>query len=796
MHVAGLGVAVLCLGGFGLPISVPPQPETPLLAKVAPEECLFYMSFAGMADADAESSNKTERIMAEPAVQKLGAAIGKAITSAATGAKSKDPSAPPYEDILTVAKAVLTQPAALYVSRIDMGPKGPVPCGGAIIKVGDDSEALNAKIEEMMQGLPPEAIESLEIGGQTWQQLKAGPVPLAWGFRGKYLVIGFGDGELEAMLKRAKGTTPAWLTKLRKDLAVDRLSTVTYVNMKAILPMATAAAGPRGSQVSEVLGALGLSNVGAIRCVTGLDETGFVNRMEATIAGQPQGLFSVLTAKTLSAADLASVPQDASFAFAAKLDLAEIWKIVASILQKTEPGGQNQALAGLGMMEQMLQVKLQEDVFQSLSDTWIVTTCESQSPANVVATVSLKDPQKFAGAYAKIMAVLSQNPWKQASSGGSAPTIAKDTAAGRDVYTLTIPGNMSPAAPSWCATDKELVFAMSPKTIAAHLSRSAGAKSLAAAPDVASRIKGAPAPSTLAYINLPKMTAQMGPALAMAGPMAAMQLSQQGIALDVSVLPPAVAAIQKHLTPDIVEVRRTSSGVELIERGSLPGVGAASTAPVMVALLLPAVQAGREAARRMQSTNNLKQIGLSMHNYLQANKTFPAAYTVDKSGKPLLSWRVLILPYLEQNDLYKEFHLDEPWDSEHNKKLIARMSAVYGNPNSAVAGGGKTNYLAPRGDKTIFANDKGTKISDVTDGTSNTIVTLEVPDNEAVVWTKPDDFKYDENAPMKGLLGMRTNGFIAGLADGSVRFFMLPLDPTVVKAMFTRNGGEKVAAPN
>jgi hypothetical protein len=198
----------------------------------------------------------------------------------------------------------------------------------------------------------------------------------------------------------------------------------------------------------------------------------------------------------------------------------------------------------------------------------------------------------------------------------------------------------------------------------------------------------------------------------------------------------------------------------------------------------------------MQSTNNLKQIGLSMHNYLQANKTFPAAYTVDKSGKPLLSWRVLILPYLEQNDLYKEFHLDEPWDSEHNKKLIARMPAVYGNPNSAVAGGGKTNYLAPRGDKTIFANDKGTKISDVTDGTSNTIVTLEVPDNEAVVWTKPDDFKYDENAPMKGLLGMRTNGFIAGLADGSVRFFMLPLDPTVVKAMFTRNGGEKVAAPN
>ena len=74
--------------------------------------------------------------------------------------------------------------------------------------------------------------------------------------------------------------------------------------------------------------------------------------------------------------------------------------------------------------------------------------------------------------------------------------------------------------------------------------------------------------------------------------------------------------------------------------------------------------------------NNLKQIGLAMHNYHDARGRLPAAYTVDKDGKPLLSWRVLILPYTEEAALYKEFHLDEPWDSEHNKNLIARMPAV------------------------------------------------------------------------------------------------------------------------
>ena len=89
----------------------------------------------------------------------------------------------------------------------------------------------------------------------------------------------------------------------------------------------------------------------------------------------------------------------------------------------------------------------------------------------------------------------------------------------------------------------------------------------------------------------------------------------------------------------------------------------------------------RGSAARSQCINNLKQIGLAMHNYHDQHKSFPPAYTVDKAGKPLLSWRVLILPYLEQNALYKEFHLDEPWDSPHNRTLIDRMPPTYRCPS-------------------------------------------------------------------------------------------------------------------
>ena len=197
----------------------------------------------------------------------------------------------------------------------------------------------------------------------------------------------------------------------------------------------------------------------------------------------------------------------------------------------------------------------------------------------------------------------------------------------------------------------------------------------------------------------------------------------------------------------------------------------------------------------MQSTNNIKQIGLAMYNFAQAHKTLPPAYQANKEGKPLLSWRVLILPYLGHDALYKEFRLDEPWDSDHNKQLIAAMPMVYRSPNSAVGQFGKTNYLTVRNEHSVFPGDKGIAISEITDGTSNTIMTVEVPDESAVVWTKPDDFAYDETNPLKGLTGMRPGGFNAGFADGSVRFIASSIDPAVLKALFTRNGGEAARVP-
>jgi hypothetical protein len=207
----------------------------------------------------------------------------------------------------------------------------------------------------------------------------------------------------------------------------------------------------------------------------------------------------------------------------------------------------------------------------------------------------------------------------------------------------------------------------------------------------------------------------------------------------------------------------------------------------------------RQAAIRSQCVNNEKQIGLAIHNYIHRHDSFPPAYTQDKAGKPLLSWRVLILPYIEQDALYKEFHLDEAWDSPHNKALIAKMPATYRCPseNDDLAGQGKTRYLAPRGKATIFPGTETVKLRDVTDGTSNTIMVIETGDAKAVVWTKPDDWEVDPEPSTAGVFsnhtGVRGSGSDIGYADGSVHFLYETISPRLLRALLTRNGGEVIS---
>lgn len=210
--------------------------------------------------------------------------------------------------------------------------------------------------------------------------------------------------------------------------------------------------------------------------------------------------------------------------------------------------------------------------------------------------------------------------------------------------------------------------------------------------------------------------------------------------------------------------------------------------PVMMGMLLPAVQKVREAAARTQSMNNLRQIGVAMFNYESATNSFPATAICDKAGKPLLSWRVAILPYIEQQALYEQFKLDEPWDSEHNKKLIPMMPKTYATPR-ATALPGYTFYKMFSGPETLCDVNRAGKISSVTDGLSNTILTIEGGD--AVPWTKPEDIVYDSKKPLPKLGLPGVDVICVAMADGSVRALNLKtLTERTLRAAITANAGD------
>jgi hypothetical protein len=202
---------------------------------------------------------------------------------------------------------------------------------------------------------------------------------------------------------------------------------------------------------------------------------------------------------------------------------------------------------------------------------------------------------------------------------------------------------------------------------------------------------------------------------------------------------------------------------------------------------LQLVKRMRLAAARAQSFNNLKQLGVAMHSYADMNGgRFPPAAVFDKDGKPLLSWRVLLLPYLDQEDLYKEFKLNEAWDSAHNKKLLKKMPRVFAHP-AAKGKAYETHYQAFVGDRAAFEGKKGMRLpGDFPDGLSNTILFVEAA--RAVPWTKPRDLPYDPKKPLPKLGGLFPGGFSAGLCDGAVRFVSSSVSEKTLRAAITRNG--------
>ncbi len=204
---------------------------------------------------------------------------------------------------------------------------------------------------------------------------------------------------------------------------------------------------------------------------------------------------------------------------------------------------------------------------------------------------------------------------------------------------------------------------------------------------------------------------------------------------------------------------------------------------------LPPMNPQRQRALTAKTVNQLKQLALAMHNYHDKNGHFPPAAVMGPDGKTPHSWRVDLLPYLDQLALYNQYRMDEPWDSENNKKVLARIPDVFlspfDDPKSTNSG-----YYVLVGPGTVFEGPQGVRIVDITDGTSNTLMIVETKRN--IPWTKPEDITFDPKKPLPDLGGFVQGEFRGALADGSVRGYVIDKVKDQLKWLIMRNDGNVI----
>jgi len=217
----------------------------------------------------------------------------------------------------------------------------------------------------------------------------------------------------------------------------------------------------------------------------------------------------------------------------------------------------------------------------------------------------------------------------------------------------------------------------------------------------------------------------------------------------------------------------------------------------LVVLCLPTYPRAGKAARRSSCNNNLKQIGLAMHNFHDTYLHLPPAMTVDAFGNPLHSWRTLILPFLEENELYEQIRLNEPWDSPHNRQFHSQMPYAFSCPSNPK--GNVTSYMVFTGNGAPWERERKIRFRDITDGTSNTIAIVEVK-NSTVNWMEPRDIPWNGGMPIIGATNQPGSNHPGGLQvvmmDASTRFIADETSATTWQRMIEHQDGKPVDVPN
>lgn len=803
---AGIGTLLLLLTGI-LPLGLPPEPENPVLSYAAPEECLYYASWSTMAKPNAASENHTERLLAEPELKEFADALEQTF-SASIVPQLRDLT-PDQQKLMRLAvpqavRTIITRGTTVYVSKASPNGEGIAVEGGLVLHAGEDAATLRTQIVQLLE-MVKIPTEEVQVGSVKFTRVAPTPDfpnPITFGVMGPYLLAGVGDKSVEKLIDRLKAKKiPVWLTKLREQLPVERRGSESFINVQQLVEQYLPMAGPDGEKVAT---SLGVKSLGVFTTATGLDKQGMVTRTLLTVPGPAVGLLQLAEGEGIKDFHLRHIPTDAAVAVGYSVNATKLYDLVLNVLRENGADSDQEVAQFNEQFRETTGMGLREDLLPALGDSWTF----HMSPvdgwlAGFTASVAVTDKAKLDLLNTKIV--------EMARRRGGPPGfgIGMQKVGTNVIYSARMAE--APFQPAWCVTNDRLHIALFPTALKPILADPAVTEPLFGKGSWFKQLQTADPVLSVSHQDAAKSFEMTYSYVAMLLPMMLQAANQQAgdtglprVSFDAGKLPSA-RSIHRHLQPATAVVRRSRAGIEMETHQTMPTMDMSTAGPVAVALLLPAVQAARTAARRIQGVNNVKQIVLGVHNFHDTYNGMPPAYIPDANDKPGLSWRVAILPFIEQQNLYNQFKMDEPWDSEHNKKLIPLMPKVYRSETSR-AEPGKATYLGIGGPKGMFVPPAGKgkmwkpgiTFAAVTDGLSNTAMIVEVADDAAVIWTKPDDFIPNEKDPFKGVGFVRNGGselVTVGMADGSVRSLTRTISAKTWLLMLDKADGMVVEIP-
>jgi hypothetical protein len=700
-------------------------------------------------------------------------------------------------------------------------------------------ETLMIRGRRVTRATPPKARKSGETGAAS-----SGP-EFAWWAEGGHLVLVVGEGVVDAALDVADGKTPpisqsANWRKYREEPKDFQAISAGWCDVAALrarygdFAMQEKTEKEPKFTVRQLIDLLGGEQMGCVALRLGLKDRALVSEITIEAPAPRTGVMALADQAPITLADLPPLPQGNTTLVAGSFNWSKGYDTILGVVRGIADAVTNNGSAKVDEVMKKVPDVLGFDPKSDLCDALGHVVCIHSDSATGIPgafafgiAIAVEKPDllhktlKFA--LDRLQAVTQNNV-----------TAAEEERQGRPVWVFDL--GQLPFHPA-AALDKHWLFiGLTPQAVESSLMRVDG-KLDRWKPSEGEQAALNSVPKEFIALSLSDPRPLYGTAVAYLPMLASVIDQAAGTAAARAAgdpdKPPAKRAVGKRMAlladlppaevltrpmfPNVSVGTVDAKGVRFQSRDSVPGftLGGFVSAPVAVALLLPAVQAAREAARRTESKNHVKQLALAMHNYHDAHGSFPAGTHPNPELKPekRLSWLVDLLPFVEFKPLYDEIDLKKSWDDPANRKTVELPLALFMNPSigdqdrkglteyvglAGVGADGPTlPVTSPRAG--VFAYDRVTRIQDITDGTSNTIMISEC-NKELGPWAAGG------RATIRALtkkpyidgadgLGGHPEGVQMGLADGSVRFISKQVDPTVIEALTTINGGEALTLP-